>query len=225
MSISGVVLAAGLGERLGLGANKVWASVGGVTLLAHAVRGLLATGLLTELVVVLRPEEEPQARALAACCEVPLRTVVGGIRRQDSARKGVEAATGAYVLVHDAARPVINKTVVAAVMEAARRDGAAVPVVPVADTLRYVSEGGGLEQAGPTRHGLVHVQTPQGFRRELLLQAYAAVAEQDASLPDDAAALLRMGRAVAVVPGDPAMLKVTRPEDLKVVASLLASGG
>ncbi len=219
-----MVLAAGLGERLGLGANKVWASVGGVTLLAHAVRGLWGTGLLDELVVVLRPEEEPHPEALAARCGVPLRTVAGGARRQDSARKGVEAATGAYVLVHDAARPVINKAVVAAVVEAARRHGAAVPVVPVADTLRYVSEAGLLGQAGPTRQGLVHVQTPQGFRRELLLQAYAAVSAQDTSLPDDAAALLRMGRAVAVVPGDPAMLKVTRPDDLKVVASLLASG-
>ncbi len=224
MSVSGVVLAAGLGARLGLGSNKVWASVGGTALLAHAVRGLWRTGLLDELVVVLRPEEQPQVDALAGSCEVPLRTVAGGARRQDSARNGVEAATGAYVLVHDAARPVISRAVVAAVLEAARKDGAAVPVLPAADTLRYVNEAGFLGQAGPVRQGLVHVQTPQGFARGPLLEAYDAAAAQGATLSDDAAAFLLMGWSVTVVPGDPAMLKVTRPEDLKIVASLLASG-
>ncbi len=224
MTVSGVVLAAGLGERLGLGSNKVWASVAGATLLTHVVRGFGGTGLLDELVLVLRPEELPRAEALEAPGGVPLRTVAGGLRRQDSARKGIEAATGAYVLVHDGARPVINKAVVAAVLEAARRHGAAVPVLPVADTMRYMVEEGFLGLGGPVRQGLVHVQTPQGFSRELLIRAYNDVAARDKPLADDAAVLLHTGCAVATVPGDPAMLKVTRPEDLKLVAALLSSG-
>ncbi len=222
MGVSGVVLAAGLGERLGLGSNKVWASVAGATLLDHAVRGLARTGLLDELVVVLRSDERARGASLTGICGVPLRTVVGGARRQDSARNGVEAATGAYVLVHDAARPVINTSVVAAVLEAAMRHGAAVPVFPVADTMCYVDEEGFLVLAGPDRQGLVHVQTPQGFSRELLIRAYNDMAARDEPLTDDATAVLRIGRCVAAVPGDPAMLKVTRPDDLRLVAPFLS---
>ncbi|MFO8034451.1 MAG: 2-C-methyl-D-erythritol 4-phosphate cytidylyltransferase [Candidatus Bipolaricaulota bacterium] len=221
MEVSGVVLAAGRAERFGGAANKVWSEVAGRPLLHHALGALWSSGLLDELVVVLRPEESAHVDKLSDELELPLRCAVGGARRQDSARSGVEAAAGVYVLVHDGARPVVEPRMVEAVLEAARRHGAAVPTVPVVDTMRYLDQEGFLRAEGPARGGLVHIQTPQGFRREVLLEAYKAAAGHASSLSDDAAAVLLNGHPVATVPGDPLNLKVTQWTDLESVRCLV----
>jgi len=219
MRISGVVLAAGRGQRFGGAENKVWCEVAGHPLLYHALRSLWGSGLLDELVVVVRPGEEDPLKQRAGQWHVPFAVALGGLRRQDSALAGVKAASGDYVLVHDGARPVVGHTTVAAVLEAARLHGAAVPVIPVVDTLRYRDEEGFLRREGPARDGLVRIQTPQAFHRALLLEAYAAARHM--SLTDDAAAVLAHGGSVAAVPGDASNVKVTRRADLELVGRLL----
>ncbi len=219
MRISGVVLAAGRGERFGGSENKVWQEVAGRPLLFHALSSLWKSDLLDELVVVVRPGDEGPLEQLAEHWEVPFTVAAGGRRRQDSALAGVKAATGDYVLVHDGARPVVGNRTIRRVLEAAQLHGAAVPVVPVVDTLRYCDQEGYLRPGGPDRGGLVHIQTPQAFRRALLLEAYAAAGDEQ--LTDDAAALLTQGRSVVAVPGDVSNVKVTRRADLELVGRLL----
>ncbi len=224
MQVSGVVLAAGRGERFGGHINKVWREAAGRPLAYYAVNALWSSGVVDELVMVVRPEDEEQVARLAQALAAPVECALGGARRQDSARAGVEAARGQYVLVHDGARPLVGRATVEAVLDGARRYGAAVPVLPVVDTLRYLNSECTLSAEGPLRKGLVQVQTPQGFRRDLLLNAYRVAEAGGCALPDDAAAVLLSGQPVAVVPGDPANIKVTRQADAELVRHLLLRG-
>lgn len=214
MRASGIILAAGRGERFG--GPKVFAELGGAPVLLHSVRAFLASEAIEELIVVAQPGAEAKVAALIGGLSFPIRVVTGGKRRRDSSLAGVEEARSEYVLIHDAARPLVTPALIRRVLLAAQEHGAAVPVVPVVDTLRY-AENGFLLGRGVLRAGLFAMQTPQAFRRDLLLPA---LRETDEELPDDAEALLRRGVPVATVPGDPKNLKITYPEDLLLLARL-----
>lgn len=144
--------------------------------------------------------------------------VAGGPRRGDSVARGlVKVEHDGLVLVHDAARAFVSRTVIARVVRAARRHGAAVPALPVADTLKRAGARGRPLRT-VTRQGLWAAQTPQGFRAPLLRRAYRRAAGSTAS--DDAALVERLGRRVVLVPGSPLNFKVTRPEDLDLARAL-----
>lgn len=145
--------------------------------------------------------------------------VPGGARRRDSVAAGLALVPDEveHVLVHDAARPAVPVTVVARVIAALEGGAeAVVPAVPVRDTLKAVR--GSVVVATVDRTDMVHIQTPQGFRASLLRAAHAA-GDDDAT--DDAALVEAIGGHVTTVLGDPRNLKVTYPEDLELVASLL----
>lgn len=215
-----MILAAGRGERFGGQGNKVLFPLKGRALLSWSLEAFAASGAVEELVVVARPGEEGKVTRLVPASGLPVEVVPGGERRQDSARAGVEAARGRYVLVHDAARPLVTPELIRRVLEAAVEHGAAVPVLPVVDTVRYVDGRGFLRPEEVPRSGLVHVQTPQGFLRELLLRALRHAHRAGTPLTDDAAALLALGKAVATVPGDPRNLKITHPQDIELAEAL-----
>jgi 2-C-methyl-D-erythritol 4-phosphate cytidylyltransferase/2-C-methyl-D-erythritol 2,4-cyclodiphosphate synthase len=148
--------------------------------------------------------------------------VAGGARRGASVLAGVRASSSAVVLVHDGARPLVTAALVDAVASAARRHGAAIPVLPVAETLkRLVGDwiGGTVD-----RDGVASAQTPQGADRAVLLDAFARLGPEDgAAFTDEAALLEAAGVRVAAVPGESENLKVTLPGDLGRAAALLAA--
>jgi 2-C-methyl-D-erythritol 4-phosphate cytidylyltransferase len=213
---SGIILAAGRSERFG--EDKIFAELQGLPVLLHSVRAFLVAEVVEEIVVVARPGTEFRVAMLLQDLDFPIRVVTGGQRRRDSSLAGVEAACGEFVLIHDAARPLVSPELIKRVLDSAEAHGAAVPVLPMVDTLRYV-ENGFLKPEVLPRAGLVAMQTPQGFRRDLLLPA---LEECDEDLPDDAAALLSRGIPVAVVPGDRRNLKLTYPEDLALAQLFLS---
>lgn len=221
MRVSAIILAAGVGTRFGAPEAKVWARLAGRPLLGHVIDAFARSGDVDELVVVVRAGDEHRLRDLPEV-GVPLHVVHGGERRADSARAGLSQARGNYVLIHDGARPLVSPELIRRVLAAAGRHGAAVPILPVSDTVRY-AHNSYLQNEPVDRTGLVRVQTPQGFRRDLLAQAYAQAVGED--LPDDAAAVLALGHPVATVPGDPANLKVTWPEDLRLAERFLSASG
>lgn len=222
--------AAGRGERLGAGPPKALRQLAGQPLLAHAVRALAAAASVRTVVVAAPPGEVAAVRALLGTLDeaaaVELCVVAGAESRQRSVAAALSAlpADVDVVLVHDAARPLAPVALVDAV-EAAVRAGmdAVVPGVPLSDTVKEVDEHG-VVMGTPQRARLRAVQTPQGFRREILEAAYAAAArdpEPDAT--DDAALVERCGTAVRVVPGAAEAFKVTGPFDLVLAESLLAT--
>lgn len=217
---SGILLAAGRGKRFGATVNKAFVEAEGRPLLSWSLEAFIASGAVGEIVLVVKRCEVDRAAVLVRGVDIPVRVVPGGDRRQDSSLAGIEAASGEIVLIHDAARPLISPGLVRRVLEAAAEHGAAVPVVPVSDTLRYVRDSF-LTHISPGRMGLHAIQTPQGFRRDLILSALREARAEGWEVPDDAAAVLKAGHPVAAVPGDPANLKLTFPGDLEVIRALL----
>jgi len=155
--VSGVVLAAGQGERFGGQENKAFALLSGRALLLHSLVAFSASGVVDELVVVARPGEESRVQKALGEVPVPSKVAPGGERRQDSARAGVAAASGKLVLIHDAARPLVGPQLIRRVLAATLEHGAAVPVLPVTDTVRYVDEQGFLMAEPVSREGLVRI--------------------------------------------------------------------
>jgi len=204
---------------MGLGENKAYARVGGVPLLYLALRPFLACSRIDDIVVVVGPGEAGRARALLPPGSKTVRVVPGGEVRRDSAVAGVEASSGDIVLIHDGARPFASVSLIARVIDGAVAHGACVPVLPVVDTLRAIGADGFLRADTLDRAGLVRMQTPQGFRRELIRQALSA---SSSDISDDAAALLALGHPVATTAGESTNLKITSPADL-VLAEAIAS--
>jgi 2-C-methyl-D-erythritol 4-phosphate cytidylyltransferase len=210
-----------------MGCDKIWLDVGGVPLLGHTLAAVGAAGLFDSVTVVLPRAAWDRARDLAAAAGIDaLGLVEGGERRQDSVRAGLELVGAAsLVCVHDAVRPLCPPALFAAVVDAARRHGAATAAVPVVDSVKRVRrEADGLPTVAETvaRADLVAVQTPQAFDAALLRRAHAAALRDGIVADDDCALVERLGAAVAVVEGDPRNLKVTRPADLAVLRAALA---
>lgn len=221
--IAVIVLAAGSSARMG-GVDKLWADLRGRPLVAHSIATL---GTLEGVRTLVLVGPAARHRHLAACAAgaaalgVDVRCVQGGARRQDSVAAAIAAAPdAAWYLVHDGARPFASAALARRVIEGARRHGAAIPGVPVTDTLKHI-DGDGRILATVERSPLRAVQTPQGFAGPLLRRAHAEVA---GDVTDDAAMVEWLGVRVFVVPGDPANLKITTPTDLTIARALLAAG-
>ncbi|SFY36107.1 2-C-methyl-D-erythritol 4-phosphate cytidylyltransferase [Streptomyces atratus] len=228
-----VIPAAGRGVRLGPGAPKALRSLSGTPMLIHAVRAMAASRSVSLVVVVAPPDGAPEVKNLLDEHALPERTdylvVPGGDTRQESVRLGLDALPEGIsaVLVHDAARPLVPVDTVDAVIEAVR-DGApaVVPALPLADTVKEVEPGVPGEPepvlGTPVRARLRAVQTPQGFDRDTLVRAHAAVAVSGEGATDDAGMVEQLGAPVVVVPGHEEAFKVTRPLDLVLAEAVLA---
>jgi len=220
-----VVVAGGESTRMG-GRDKLSAEVGGRPLLAWTLAGVAAAPVVARIALATTPA---RADALAAGGWLPSKVVAivpGGRRRQESVAAAIaalHASPDAIVLVHDGARPLASRALFARVAEAAHLHGAAIPVVPVAETLKRTAAGLVVETVD--RSALAAAQTPQGFRCSLLAAAYARMPPAgEATWTDEAALLEACSMAVHVVPGEAMNLKVTYPDDLVRVAAHLPGG-
>lgn len=216
---------AGGGEAGGAGeSHRVWKQfllLAGEPLLLRSLRPFLGHPAVEWVVVVL-----PAAEALAppGYLGPEVTVVAGGATRGASVRAGLDAVPAAadVVLIHDAARPLVTAAVIDRVLEGATRDAGAIAAVPVADTLKRVSaEDEITETVDRTR--LWRAQTPQGFPRARIVDAYRRAAAEGWTGTDDAAVVERYGGRVRVVEGDPRNLKITHPEDLALAELILAS--
>jgi 2-C-methyl-D-erythritol 4-phosphate cytidylyltransferase len=222
------VLAGGSGSRIGAGTNKVYLEIGGRPLLWWTLRGFVRVPGVTRLVLVVRAGDEAAAAAVLADLALPVEVIGGGVARHDSEDRAIRHLAPAIrageidvVAIHDAARPVVDQTLVRAVIAAAHADGGAIPGVPVDDLAARV-DGGAVPLDGDLRGRLVRVQTPQAFAARPLLAAYEAAARAGFAGTDTAACLEWYGGVtVRVLPGDPRNIKVTYPGDLLVAERLL----
>ena len=221
--VAAIVLAAGTSSRMG-GVDKIWVDLHGSPLIAHTLRAIASTPGVTVLVCVAPVERHAALAALLDGCGVEVRCVEGGARRQDSVAAGIAAVPdAAWVIVHDGARALVTSDLAARVLAAARAHGAAIPGVPIADTVKRVvplDDTSGVEAVRGTidRGPLRAIQTPQAFRGNLLRLAHAEVT---ADVTDDAAMVEHLGLPVVVVPGDATNIKVTTAADLAVARTLI----
>lgn len=217
-----IVAAGGSGRRLGIDRPKAFAQLAGRPLLAESLDRLDRCPWVDAIVVAAPPGWEEPAILLAEEIAVTkvVACVTGGATRAESAQAALAEVSeeALVVLVHDAARPLLEDAVIERVLEPLGRgfDGA-VPALPAADTLKRVVRGVVIETVD--REGLMRAQTPQAFLAPSLRRAFAG----DLADATDCASLVeRAGGRVAVVDGDPRLVKVTTPADLALVEALLA---
>jgi 2-C-methyl-D-erythritol 4-phosphate cytidylyltransferase len=224
-----VVLAgAGEGTRMGGRGPKLLLPLAGKTLLEHVAAVFLAHPSVGELIVVVPETLQASARrtleALQAAPEIRRDVTVGGATRRESVARGLRALTLGlpYVAVHDVARVLVEERLITRVLETARIEGAAIPAVPLRDTVSEVDAGRVVRTLDRAR--LFGVQTPQIFADAILRRAHASAEVEGRDATDDASLLEASGVKVAVVPGDPMNLKLTEPSDLAMFEFLLRRG-
>jgi len=224
--VDAIVVAAGSSARMG-GIDKLTWPIAGRPLLAYAVDALASVPEVDNVVIVTTATARDD---LAGASWLPgaVRAVVpGGPRRQDSVGAGFAAlealipdpAGERIVLIHDGARPAVPSSLIADIVVAARQHGAAIPVLPVAETVKRVDRGRVVETVD--RSALSLAQTPQGVRRAVWRRAMADPVATDLVWTDEAALLEACTIEVHAVPGDPSNIKVTVPDDLARVAAQL----
>ena len=213
--LTAIIVAGGSSRRMGF--DKTFAMLGEMPVVAHSIAAFEATKAVAEIIVVGREERLAELQKIIA--EKPFQkirhVVAGGEQRQDSVRQGLShvAADCDFIAVHDAARPLVRATQIEMVFDAAQRHGAASLAAPVTDTLKRATTDrivcGSVE-----REGIYAMQTPQIFARQLLLQAYEAVAAINLLVTDEVSAVENIGHAVVLVPADDYNFKITFPADL-----------
>jgi 2-C-methyl-D-erythritol 4-phosphate cytidylyltransferase len=217
-----VMVAAGAGVRAGAGEPKQFRPILGVPMLLRALRPFLAHPAVGRVIVALPPAAVGRPPEwLAPLLGERLRAVAGGATRADSVRAGL-AGLGdvpGIVLVHDAARPLVSREIIDAVIALARTGVGAVPAVPIGDTVKQAADGRVLRTV--SRDGLWGAQTPQGFPGVMLTAAYAGWTPTDPPPTDDAELCERGGFPVAITPGAADNLKVTTGSDWRVAEALL----
>ena len=219
MRFSGVIVAAGSGTRAGPGGAKQWRPLAGKPVARWTAEAFLAAGSSDLVVVIGAGQEAEAAEAFAGLASVRLAT--GGAARSDSVKAGLAALTGPddeLVLIHDAARPLLRVEHIRRLVEALETAPAGILALPLADTLKRGDETARIVET-PSRAGLWRAQTPQGFRLGAIRAAYAAWPPGEEPT-DEAIVVERAGGEVALVPGDPALAKLTYPEDFAMAEQL-----
>ena len=227
MDFLAVIVAAGSGQRAGPGAAKQWRALRGKPVARWSLEALLAAGARRVVVVVASGDEAVAAEAFAGL--EGWRLAEGGATRDRSVAaglEGLEASPDDIVLIHDAARPLVGKQHIEALVAALEHADGALPALAVADTLKRAAPGLETAERQVTatvdRAGLWRAQTPQAFRAGVLAAAYAAWPAGE-SPTDDAAVVERAGGRIVLTAGDPRLMKLTYPEDF-AMAELLAGG-
>lgn len=217
-----VILAAGRASRMG-GVDKILAPLAGEPVIVRTVRAFQESDVIREIVIVTRPDMIVPVSDLCRRFDKVVAVVAGGDSRQQSAMTGMNALSKEYALVavHDGARPLVTWQVIDRVVRAAHTYGAAIPAVPVKDTIKEVA--GGIVKQTPDRSALRAIQTPQAFDFDLLRGALKKAELEDFTATDDSAAVEHMQMSVKVVEGDERNIKITTPVDLKIAELLLES--
>ena len=220
--LSAIIVAAGASQRMGF--DKLLALLGDKPVLAHTLDAFEQAGCVDEIILVARAERVSEFQELVqqGAFKKVRDVVAGGERRQDSVHAGLErlGPETSYVAVHDAARPLVRPEQIERVFSLARQHGAAALAEPITDTLKRADENR-FVTGGVAREGLYAMQTPQIFSRELLVKAYAAVAEKSLSITDEVSAVEHFGAKVLLVPNEEFNVKITYPRDLQLAQSAL----
>ncbi len=237
MKASAIIVAAGSGTRLGFEMPKAFVDLGGRSLLSYSLRTIAAVAAIEEAVIALPAGMDSRARAdiKAAGLEIPVKLTQGGAERQDSVRIALEltSSEAELVVVHDAARPFATPTMFEAALAAAARSGGAIVAAPLADTLKRIDidddDGAGDRARGRiiiatvARAGLWQAQTPQAFRRYLLIRAHRRAVLEGIAATDDAHLVELLGAKVEIVEGSALNFKITTAADLHLAELAVTS--
>lgn len=225
MKTVAIIPAGGSGRRMGSGIPKQYLLLGGIPVLVHTLQVFQSSPVVDEIFLVVPEGDIPEVRNAIVgrynLFKVSL-IVAGGAERQDSVRNALAHLREEHgiVLVHDGVRSFVSGELIQRVVAAAEADGAVAVGVQVKDSVKEVNSAGWVIKT-VTREGLWLTQTPQAFRKPLILAAYERAAADGFCGTDDASLVERMGVPVRMIPGDYDNIKVTTPEDLTLGEAIL----
>jgi 2-C-methyl-D-erythritol 4-phosphate cytidylyltransferase len=222
MSYQVIIPAAGQGKRMRAGKNKVLLQLKDIPILIHTLKVFELDEACQGIILAISAGDEDHFSSLLKKYRIKKVTslVAGGNERQHSVYNGLQAAKKeGIVLVHDAARPFIEKRVIHELVAVAEKDGAAVVAVPVKDTIKKVNNFEVVETI--ERSSLWAIQTPQAFRVSLLEEAHNLALEQNFLGTDEASLVERLHIPVKIVEGDYDNIKLTTPEDLYFAEAII----
>ncbi|MBI4711743.1 MAG: 2-C-methyl-D-erythritol 4-phosphate cytidylyltransferase [Planctomycetes bacterium] len=228
--ITVIIAAAGESKRLKAKVHKPYLTISGKPVLLHSIRTFSRIPSVQEIIIAVNPKDRKRAQSLIHSIKVvparltgrqfgQVRLVTGGATRQESVANGLKAVSpnSHIVLIHDAARPFVTRSDVIRLIKAVRRTGAAILAIPVVDTIKRVSQTERqliIEETITPRKSLWAAQTPQGFKKEILIKALSHPDTKCRDATDDSFMVEMMGYPVTVVKGSEKNIKITAPADL-----------
>lgn len=214
-----IIVAGGVGTRMGSSTPKQFLNLGNKPILAHTITRVNKISPKSELIVVLPKSQIDYWKSICNKYNINIehKIVEGGNTRFESVKNGLKKVTpDSLVAIHDGVRPLLNKTVFDRCMQKAQEKGAAIPTIPITDSLREINTQGSVIK---DRNSFVKVQTPQCFDSNILLKAYKQPFNQ--SFTDDASVVETMGKKVFLVEGNKENIKITTPEDIKIATAFM----
>jgi 2-C-methyl-D-erythritol 4-phosphate cytidylyltransferase len=213
---------------MGAPVAKAYLPIAGRPVILHTLARFAATRTVTTAVIVVADRDLERFEAILRAEDSAGRQWVleaGGPTRRESVRRGLQKITSDcdLVVIHDGVRPFVSSSLIDRCVHEAQEKGAVVAGLPARDTVKIVSETGRV-QATPERRSLWEIQTPQVFRRELILKAHQWARDNNVEATDDAALVERLGEAVYVLEGERTNIKLTFPEDLLLAEALIREG-
>lgn len=209
-TVSAVICAAGQGSRMNSSVPKQFLLLGGKPMITMSLEKFLKTKVVDEILLVLSKEYVLKYREeLKAFPNV--KVVEGGKTRQESVYRGIKNSRGEMILIHDGARPYVSENLIFQIIEKTWETGAVIPIVKVKDTIKKIDETGIKTM---NREQLYHVQTPQGFWRNIIEEAHEKAVKQGFKGTDDSSLVENIGKSVHAVKGEYGNIKITTPEDL-----------
>ena len=225
--VTAIFPAAGQSRRMKSNINKNFLQIAGQPILIHTLLKFSKSDKIDNLIVVTASDEMNIVKEMLTGCAglKPFQVVIGGSERQYSIANALKAVPENcdIILVHDAARPLVSIGTINSVVEAAELYGAAIAAVPEKNTIKIV-DSDGFVTSTPPRPTLVSVQTPQGFKRDIIMKAYDQAARDNFLGTDDSGLVERLGYKVKVVQSDYRNIKVTTPEDILTAEAFLRRG-
>lgn len=219
---SAVIAAGGSGTRMGGNVPKQFVRIGGIPIIVRTLLKFETCSDIDEIIVVVRDCDIETVKILLNEYKITKRTriVKGGATRQASVLNGINAASGRFVFIHDAARPFVTPEQISEVVNETHRFGAAALGVPIKDTLKTVKKDGMISET-VDRENKYSIQTPQGFEIEMIRAAHREAERKGVSVTDDCALAELSGASVKVVEGSSLNIKLTTPEDIILAEGIL----
>ena len=219
-----ILLAAGKSSRMGANVDKAFLSLVDKPVVAWSLLAFERCTDIDSIVLVVRKDQLLASKAVVKMFGISkaAKIVAGGAKRQESVAAGLEACDldTRYVVVHDAARPLVTPEVISEVVKNVKRFPAVTVGYPMADTVKRCDKGSTVSETIP-RDKLWAVQTPQAFNAQLIKRAYAEVEKRKVEVTDDASAVELLGEPVKIYETDLPNLKITTVEDLQLAAAVV----
>lgn len=215
-----IITSAGKGRRMG-DVEKQFLPLNGIPLFIYSLRTFASIDEIEKIILVLPERKQVYGEHLIAEFDInrEITIVPGGNERQDSVYSGLKEVESDIVLVHDGVRPFVSSNLIRRIIEEVERYGAVIPGTPISDTIKRVEKNQII--ATLNRDEIFAVQTPQGFEREIIQEAYEVAYQDGFYATDDSMLVERLGIGVRMIQGDPLNIKITRKEDFYLAEGIV----